>query len=83
MTEQLQLKSGQDTPLIRQYLDIKEKCKDAILLYRLGDFYEMFFDDAIVASKVLDIALTARDKQAQHPIPLCGVPSPQLESLYF
>lgn len=74
MAEQLQLKNGQDTPLIRQYLDIKEKCKDAILLYRLGDFYEMFFDDAVVASKVLDIALTARDKQAENPIPLCGVP---------
>lgn len=70
----MQLLSGQDTPLIRQYLDIKSQCKDAILLYRLGDFYEMFFEDAIKASKVLDIALTARDKQAKNPIPLCGVP---------
>lgn len=74
MPEQLELKQGQDTPLIRQYLDIKSQCKDAILMYRLGDFYEMFFDDAIQASKILDIALTARDKQAKNPIPLCGVP---------
>lgn len=74
MPELFELKTGQDTPLMRQYLDIKSQCKDAILLYRLGDFYEMFFDDAIVASKVLDIALTSRDKQAANPIPLCGVP---------
>ncbi len=74
MPELFELKSGQDTPLMRQYLDIKSQCKDAILLYRLGDFYEMFFEDAIVASKVLDIALTSRDKQAANPIPLCGVP---------
>lgn len=74
MPELFELKSGQDTPLMRQYLDIKSQCKDAILLYRLGDFYEMFFEDAVVASKVLDIALTSRDKQAANPIPLCGVP---------
>ncbi len=73
-SNQMQLLDGQDTPLIRQYLDIKSQCKDAILMYRLGDFYEMFFDDAIQASKILDIALTARDKQAKNPIPLCGVP---------
>lgn len=70
----MQLLDGQDTPLMRQYLEIKDKCKDAILLYRLGDFYEMFFDDAVKASKILDIALTSRDKGAKNPIPLCGVP---------
>lgn len=69
-SNQMPLLDGQDTPLIRQYLDIKSQCKDAILMYRLGDFYEMFFDDAIQASKILDIALTARDKQAKNPIPL-------------
>jgi DNA mismatch repair protein MutS len=81
-SNQMQLLDGQDTPLIRQYLDIKSQCKDAILMYRLGDFYEMFFDDAIQASKILDIALTARDKQAKNPIPLCGVPHHSSKKLY-
>jgi DNA mismatch repair protein MutS len=74
MSEQLELNKMHDTPLMRQYFDIKSQCKDAILMYRLGDFYEMFFEDAIVASKALDITLTARDKSAKNPIPLCGVP---------
>jgi len=51
---------------------IKNQQKDAILLFRLGDFYEMFFDDAVLASKILEIALTSRDKSAENPIPLCG-----------
>jgi DNA mismatch repair protein MutS len=72
--EQLQFLGGQQTPLMRQYFEIKSQCPDAILFYRLGDFYEMFYDDAIKASKILDIALTARDKSAKDPIPLCGVP---------
>ncbi len=58
------------TPMMRQYLDIKQHYKDEILFFRLGDFYEMFFDDAKIASKVLDIALTSR----QNDIPMCGVP---------
>ena len=49
------------TPMMRQYLDIKEKNKDSIVFYRLGDFYEMFFDDAVVASKELELVLTGRD----------------------
>jgi DNA mismatch repair protein MutS len=65
---------AQQTPLMRQYTEIKSQCPDAILFYRLGDFYEMFYDDAIKASKILDIALTARDKNAKNPVPLCGVP---------
>lgn len=72
--EQLQFLSGPQTPLMRQYSEIKSQCPDAILFYRLGDFYEMFYDDAIQASKILDIALTARDKSAKDPVPLCGVP---------
>src|SRR5271166_261099 len=59
------------TALIAQYLSIKEKVPDAILLFRLGDFYEMFFEDAEVASKILDIQLTARSREGA---PLCGVP---------
>ncbi len=62
------------TPMIRQYLEIKERYRDAILFYRLGDFYEMFFDDAEKASKILDIALTSRNKTDDGAVPLCGVP---------
>ena len=63
-----------DTPLMRQYWEIKRDHQDAILFFRLGDFYEMFFQDAEVASRILDIALTSRDKNSPNPIPLCGVP---------
>lgn len=62
------------TPMMQQYLDLKENYKDCIILYRLGDFYEMFFDDAIVASKVLEIALTGRDCGLEERAPMCGVP---------
>ncbi|MEJ2428684.1 MAG: DNA mismatch repair protein MutS [Deltaproteobacteria bacterium] len=62
------------TPMIQQYLEIKESYRDAILFYRMGDFYEMFFEDAVIASRELEITLTSRDKQAQDPIPMCGVP---------
>ncbi len=62
------------TPMIQQYLEIKESYPDAILFYRMGDFYEMFFEDAQVASRELEITLTSRDKQAEDPIPMCGVP---------
>ncbi|MBW1616506.1 MAG: DNA mismatch repair protein MutS [Deltaproteobacteria bacterium] len=62
------------TPMIRQYLSIKADYKDEILLYRMGDFYEMFFEDAIIASKELEIALTARNKKSANHVPMCGVP---------
>ena len=62
------------TPMIRQYLQIKERYRDAILFFRLGDFYEMFFDDAEKASRVLDIALTSRNRSEDSAVPLCGVP---------
>ena len=68
-------KAPKPTPMMRQYLEIKEQHPDAILFYRLGDFYEMFFDDAITASKVLGITLTSRNaKDDDNKIPLCGVP---------
>ena len=62
------------TPMLRQYLSLKEKYQDCILFYRMGDFYEMFFDDAKVASRALEIALTSRNKNDEDPIPMCGVP---------
>lgn len=62
------------TPMMRQYLEIKERYPDAILFFRLGDFYEMFMDDAIIAARILDIALTSRNKGADDEIPLCGIP---------
>ncbi|MCB9557656.1 MAG: DNA mismatch repair protein MutS [Deltaproteobacteria bacterium] len=65
---------GADTPLMRQYLEIKAQQPDAILFFRLGDFYEMFFEDAVVASEALDLTLTTRDKSAENPVPMCGVP---------
>ena len=62
------------TPMMLQYFDIKEQYKDHILFYRLGDFYEMFFDDAIVASKELELTLTGRDCGMEERAPMCGVP---------
>ncbi|MBU0665194.1 MAG: DNA mismatch repair protein MutS [Proteobacteria bacterium] len=63
------------TPMLQQYLEIKQGHPDAILFYRMGDFYEMFFEDAIVASKILGIALTSRNnKDEANKVPLCGFP---------
>ena len=62
------------TPMLQQYLSIKERYPDVLLFYRMGDFYEMFFEDAKTASKVLDIALTSRNKNVESPVPMCGVP---------
>lgn len=61
------------TPMMRQYLELKEANRDSILLFRLGDFYEMFFEDAEIASGVLEITLTSRDK-GKNGVPMCGVP---------
>lgn len=62
------------TPVIRQYLQIKERYQEAILFFRLGDFYEMFFEDAEKASRILDITLTSRNRNDEAPVPLCGIP---------
>src|SRR3974390_2230046 len=62
------------TPMMRQYHAIKQEAPDALLLFRLGDFYELFFDDAVTASRELEITLTARNKERDNPIPMCGVP---------
>jgi DNA mismatch repair protein MutS len=68
------MEAAKITPMMQQYLQIKERYRDAILFYRLGDFYEMFFEDAHTASKILDIALTSRNKNEEGAVPLCGVP---------
>jgi len=62
------------TPMMKQYMEIKEQNKDAILFFRLGDFYEMFFEDAITASRELEITLTGRDCGQEERAPMCGVP---------
>ena len=62
------------TPAMKQYVEIKEKYKDCILFFRMGDFYEMFFEDATLASKAMEITLTSRNKGKEDSIPLCGIP---------
>ncbi|MEH0019242.1 MAG: DNA mismatch repair protein MutS [Desulfobacter sp.] len=62
------------TPMMAQYFAIKETYQDAILFYRMGDFYEMFHDDAVQAAGILEIALTSRNKNDADPVPMCGVP---------
>jgi DNA mismatch repair protein MutS len=69
-------KEALDTPVMRQYLEIKAKYPDAILFFRMGDFYEMFLEDAKEAAKILDIALTKR----QNAIPMAGIPYHSTES---
>ena len=60
--------------MIKQYLSIKEQYPDTILFYRMGDFYEMFFEDAHIASRALEITLTSRNKNDESPVPMCGIP---------
>ncbi len=59
---------------MRQYLEVKDKHPDALVLFRLGDFYEMFFEDAVMGSRLLDLTLTTRDKGKEDAVPMCGVP---------
>ena len=62
------------TPMMQQYLGIKAEHPDVLLFYRMGDFYELFYDDASHAARLLDITLTRRGSSAGQPIPMCGVP---------
>ena len=66
--------AGSATPMMAQYLALKREAGDCLLFYRMGDFFELFFDDAKQAAAVLDIALTSRGEHAGAPIPMCGVP---------
>ncbi|MEG0115854.1 MAG: DNA mismatch repair protein MutS, partial [Hydrogenoanaerobacterium sp.] len=68
------------SPMLKQYTDIKNQHKDHILFFRLGDFYEMFFDDALLASKELELTLTGRDCGLEERAPMCGVPYHSAES---
>lgn len=80
MTENTELDCNSMTPMMMQYTQIKKTHQDYLLFYRMGDFYEMFFDDAVIASKALDIALTKRGKLDNQDIPMCGVPFHAYES---
>ncbi|GAA6165572.1 DNA mismatch repair protein MutS [Pelagimonas sp. KU-00592-HH] len=71
------------TPMMAQYLEIKAEYPDALLFYRMGDFYEMFFDDAVAAAEALDIALTKRGKHDGAEIPMCGVPHHAAEGYFL
>ncbi|XCY70950.1 hypothetical protein ABG808_05825 [Streptococcus iniae] len=62
------------SPGMQQYLDIKQHYPDAFLLFRMGDFYELFYEDAVKAAQILEIGLTSRNKNAENPIPMAGVP---------
>ena len=62
------------TPMLRQYQELKQQHPGTLLFFRLGDFYELFFDDALTGSRELQITLTARHKETEHPVPMCGVP---------
>src|SRR5688572_21153204 len=66
--------NSNSTPMLRQYQELKQQHPGTLLLFRLGDFYELFFDDAIIGSRELQITLTARQKDSPNPIPMCGVP---------
>jgi DNA mismatch repair protein MutS len=68
------------TPMINQYLEIKKEYQDILVFYRMGDFYELFFDDAIKASKLLDITLTYRNKKSSNEVPMAGVPYHSVEN---
>src|SRR5215467_4489278 len=72
--------SEASTPLMRQYNAVKEQAPGSLLLFRLGDFYELFFEDAITAARELEITLTSRNKEKGVAIPMCGVPYHSAES---
>src|SRR6266480_2763429 len=71
---QFDMTNSTPTPMLRQYQELKQKHPGTLLFFRLGDFYELFFDDAVVGSRELQITLTARHKEKGDPIPMCGVP---------
>ena len=70
---------GRVTPMMRQYLSLKAENPDAVLLFRMGDFYETFYDDAVLVSSILGLTLTSREKQGDDPIPLAGIPHHALD----
>ncbi len=75
MVRKLKIDKDKLSPMMREYVELKEKNQDAIVMYRIGDFFEMFFDDAIEASEMLDLVLTGRDCGLDERAPMCGVPA--------
>ena len=64
----------QYTPAMQQYVNIKKEHPDCLLFFRIGDFYETFFEDAKIAAKILDLLITSKNKNAEDPIPMAGIP---------
>lgn len=71
---------SKETPMMQQYFAIKDQYPDAFLFYRIGDFYELFYDDAIKGSQMLELTLTSRNKSVTDPVPMCGVPHHAVQS---
>ena len=71
---------SKQTPMLKQYLDVKKAHPDKLILFRMGDFYETFFEDAHIAAKVLNITLTTRNKNDNNPVPLAGFPYHALDN---
>src|SRR5580704_13429355 len=74
MSSSMSSESSPATPLMRQYHGVKQQIPGALLMFRLGDFYELFYEDAVTAARELEITLTARNKEKGAAIPMCGVP---------
>jgi Mismatch repair ATPase (MutS family) len=74
-TNRIEIETNKATPMVAQYLSIKKNYLDCLLFFRMGDFYELFFEDAIEASKILEITLTKRGTYNGEDIPMCGVPA--------
>ena len=70
------------TPMFEQYMHIKADYPDALLFYRMGDFYELFFDDAVTAARELQIALTSRSKDSENPVPCAASPGMPCRAMY-
>ncbi len=68
------MENGKVTPMVKQYFEIKKNYPDSILFFRMGDFYEMFFEDAKIAAPILEVVLTSRNKKKDNSVPLCGIP---------
>ena len=81
MTSEVEQLETNHTPMMQQYFEIKASHQDCLLLFRMGDFYELFYEDAVTASRVLGVALTKRGKDAKgQEIAMCGVPYHALEN---
>lgn len=70
------------TPMMEQYLRVKEEYPDTLVFFRMGDFFELFFEDAQIAARELQIALTSRNPGADNPVPMCGMPHHAIDSTY-